>query len=468
MTKFLLFCAAGASSLLIFQTAEAAYNPGIVAADARWVVHGDFDGLRGSALGKEVVSLIDKAQSEATGGMIGLDVSRVLKTVGAVTAYGSNFSKDPGSIDGTLIAQGTADLRKIAESAMLQGTLAQPEVFVEVTDLPFPAYAINDPKAPENARTQLVVAFPPEPIVLISKSKSQLVKARDVFRGAAPSLQKSADSSLGRLTSKAQGAFFFAATVVPAEPMFPQNAPTTRMLQLASSGAIAFGEQGPNTFAHAELVASSPANAEKLVKILQGMSAMLSLAESNDKQLSEFLNATAVTRSNDVVTLQLAYSSARLAQMAQSLRSSVEGRPPNRQVVITQGRTVAEWSATATEAAAGDPSLLSSRTIENVKLTNGSFVNLGRALNGGKGVRFDRVEITSADGAGTPLVFKTEFMRNIRGSMWQFQFPGSDGNYNLKVAYVNDPEGKAKYAVSVSEPKVQTAPQAPAAPPSPR
>ena len=50
-----------------------------------------------------------------------------------------------------------------------------------------------------------------------------------------------------------------------------------------------FGLGGENTFAHTEMIASSDQMAEKLLKILQGMTAMMSLAETNDKQLADFL-----------------------------------------------------------------------------------------------------------------------------------------------------------------------------------
>jgi hypothetical protein len=36
--------------------------------------------------------------------------------------------------------------------------------------------------------------------------------------------------------------------------------------------------------------------------------------------------------------------------------------------------------------------------------------------------------------------------------MWQLQFPGADGTYNLKITYVPEPENKAKFAVSVRNP----------------
>lgn len=463
MKSISLRAAGWALSLLPAVPAFAAYNPAIVAADAQWVLHADFAALRAGTIGQELVAAIEKAQGQATGGMMGLDIPKALLTVGSLTAYGTNLSGDPNAIDGALIAQGTDDLRKIAESLLLQGTLAQPEVFTEAKDYPFPAYAITDPKAPAARRMQVIVAFPPEPIIVVSKSRAQVLKAREVFRGAAPSLASGGSSPLGKLTGNAAGAYLFAASVLPTEPLFPQNAPQARLLQLASSGSLAIGERGPDVFAHAELLASSEQSADKLMKILQGMTAALSLAETNDRQLAEFLNATGVSREKETVTLRLAYPSARLAQMGKALQGQVENRPVNRPQPITTGRTLAEWSAEPAApgtAPAGGEVALVTRTIENVKLENSVAITVGRALNGGRNARFDRVEIAPADGSGSPLIFRSEFMRAVggRGTMSQFQFPGADGTYTLKVVYVNDPEGKAKYAVSVAEPKARPAP----------
>ena len=448
-----------AAGLLAAATAaHAALNPANVSADARWLVHADLDALRTTALGQELVSAIEKAQAGATGGTIGLDVAKALKTIGTLTAYGTNLTPDPKAMDGALIAEGTPELRKIAESALLQGTLAEPKVFAEDTTFPFPAYSITEPKAKTETRdpVQVFIAFPPESVIIIGKSKAQLLKAHEVVRGTAPSLAKAPGSPLGRFVSGATGAYLFAASVVPTENMFPENAPQTRMLRLANAGALALGERGENTFAQAELLASSGANADKLTKILQGMVAALSLAETTDKQLAEFINSTSVNRSGDVVKLDLAYSSARLTTMVQSLRSSMEKPAPPKPAPIAVGRAVAEWTATASTAPDSDPANASAtRTIENVELKNGSTITLGWRLNGGRGVRYQRVEVTPAQG-GAPLVFRSDMMRagNNRGAFTaQFQFPGADGAYSLKVTYANDPEGKATYAVSVRDPR---------------
>ena len=95
-----------------------------------------------------------------------------------------------------------------------------------------------------------------------------------------------------------------------------------------------------------------------------------------------------------------------------------------------------------------------SRTIENIELKNGAMISLGWRPNGGKAVRYHRVEIAPA-GGGAPLVFRSDMMRAAggRGNLAQFSFPGADGTYTLKVTYANDPDGKAAYAVSVRDPR---------------
>ena len=456
MKNLLRALALAAAGLAAAVSAHAALNPAHVSADARWIVHLDFDALRAGTLGQEFVTAIEKAQAGGLGDMIKIDVAKTLKTIGTVTAYGTNLTADPSAIDGALIVQGTGELRKIAESLLLQGTIAEPKVFSEMTDLPFAAYAINDPNAKPENRTHVIIAFPPEPVMIVCKSKDQLLKAREVIRGAAPSLAKTPGSPLARFTARTEGAYLFAASVVPAENVFPQNAPQTRMLQLANAGSIALGERGENTFLHAELLASSGQNAEKLTKILQGMTAALSLAETTDKQLAEFINATTVARSGDVVALDLAYSSARLAAMAKSLQQTAEKPAAPKPALIASGRTLAEWTATASDLPDTDPiNASATRTIENVELKNGATITLGWRLNGGRGVRYQRVEITPVQG-GAPLVFRSDMMQagGNRGAFTaRFQFPGADGAYSLKLTYANDPEGKVAYAVSVRDPK---------------
>src|SRR5690348_10612939 len=100
-----------ALSLATAPAIHAAYNPAIVGSDARWVVYANFNTLRDTVVGQELMAAISKAQVEATGGALGLNVPKLLATVGSLTAYGTNFESNPELVDGALIAEGTTDLR---------------------------------------------------------------------------------------------------------------------------------------------------------------------------------------------------------------------------------------------------------------------------------------------------------------------------------------------------------------------
>jgi len=450
--------------LMPFSQALAAFDPATVGADSQWVVYADLNALRASVIGKQLVAFAEKAQADATKGVVGIDFQKLAATVGTMTAYGSNFSKDPKDLDGALIIQGTADLRKIAEAALVQATITAPERVTDITDLPFPAYAISGGNAKEAAPAQVIVAFPPEPIVLVSKSKAQVLKARDVFRGAAPSLAKASDSPLAGLLSHSGDAYLFGASVVPDSKLFATSAPQARMLQMASAGSIALGESGPLTTSHSELVATSDQMADKLMKIMQGMTAMMSLAETSDQQLTEFLNSAKVSRTGNVVAVDLAYSSARLAQMLQTLQ---ETAPRNAQAALANakdaaaaaqragmplppdsGTSIAQWQADSVPAAtttsgdgtqgnvtvktygpvtvvtsngtanadapAAPPPVLAAKTIENVHLVNGTTLTLAARTMGrvapGQGASFDRVEISPSQGGGMPFIIRAEYM----------------------------------------------------------
>lgn len=422
----------------------APYNPAHVSAEARWVVHADIEALRNSKVGQVLVAEIEKAQAEQKNNGIGLNIPRLVSTLTTLTAFGTNFETDPTKLDGTLVAQGSPELRKIVESILLQGTLAQAEVFSEITDLPFPAYAISDPKLAPEKRTQVIVAFPPESLILVSKSKDSLQRALAVRRGALPALDKSKDSPLTRFTANATGAAIFAASAAPADIKFDEKSPQARVLQLTKAGSLALGEKEGMLVALTELSASSDRNADKLQKILEGLTAMLSLAESNDRQLAEFLNATKVTRDNDVVRLKIVYPTEQIVKMAEALANP----PPPRKAQptsITIGKTVAEWSSEdVTPAADG----LLWRTIENVSLTNGAYLAVGSA---GKG-QLNRIEVVPAAG-GAPLAFRRDMLQPTRNGIRQIAFPGADGTYTLKVAYAAPSEGVTRYAISVRDPQ---------------
>jgi hypothetical protein len=479
----------------VTDSARAAFDPAVAGADSQWVIYADMNALRTSTLGKELVAQAEKAQAGATDAKFHVDVQKLLATIGTVTAYGSNFDKSPERVNGTLVLQGTADMRKIAQGLLAGFTLSAPDNVSELKTLPLEAYAISGGAksaamgGTDDAGKRIVIAFPPEGMILVSKSEAQLLRAREVFRGQSPSLAQNPSSPLTGLVGHSEGAFLLAAAVIPSgDRVLQGSGPNARFLQMARSGSLSVGEIGDKTFAHLRLVANSPEMADKLGKIVDGMTAMMSLAESSDHALNDFLQSAAVSRDENTVTLNLSYSSARLVEMIRSIEQEQRGANPvaqARSVVLAvrvNGKAVANWPVASTpdNAEGGKPGW-AWFTIDRVHLANGASVTLTGRRNGGDDAQFDRIEVLPAGGSGAPLVFRPQHMRltgyrmvdgegegsakriEARGPIAsaQFDFPGGDGDYKVRVHYFADPQGKGTFTLSVKDsdsPAEDTAP----------
>ena len=469
MKNLTLHFAALGLSFLALSPARAAFNPAVVAADAQWVVFLDVNDLRASALGQQ---LIDAAQKQVQIGLansdIHFDFQKTLATIESATAYGANFSSNPKMLDGTLLIRGTAELRKIAVGLAAQATVTTPAQVTELQDLPFEAYLVGG---------QAIVGFPPEPVILVSKSKPQLLKALAVFRGTSPSLAQAPSSPLRALLPAAGHSYLVAASLAPTEKWAQVDGPQTRMLQLVSSGSLTLGEDGPRITAHVRLGASSDDMADKLLKIVQGLTAIAALTETNDKQLSEFLQSAVVEKQDRTVTVRLAYATDRIVQMIQNTQSPAKtaataGTPGS--APVTASKVVAEWKPDQAPAnTAPSAALLATHPIENVHLVNGATVSLvGRRDRNGAAI-FDCVEIAAMPGTGSPLHFEAENMKlkgyvvknapyashgkfiTLSGSYGtaQFEFPGEDGDYVIRVRYLEETPGKTTLSVSVKDPE---------------
>ena len=471
--------------------ARAAFDPATIPADAKWIIHVDLNAVRESPVGKELMVIVEKNAVIPNSANIQIDVKKVIATLGSATAYGTSFSKDPKEIDGTLVLQGTDDLRKIAEGLAAQFSVSNPEIVTEVKDLPFSAYSIKG---------ELTVAFPPEPIILVSRSKPQLLKALELYRGKGPSSARG-PSSLKNLIPKTKTLLVLAASEVPnTDGLFPEDAPQARILKMASSASVAIGNDDKLTTASIQLVATNEEMSDKLLKIVQGLTAMLSLAQSDDKQISEFLRSVKAERAGKTIVVSLSFPSEGLVKMIQGIQENEKRQQQNQNNDNQQpkkpaiaGKIIDTWVADQDTKNAGvSPLTLFHRTIENVALKNGTTIILNGRREGGENARYDCVDIIPAAG-GTPLHFEAENMKlsryrvektpyasggkdiilenNATGTA-RFEFPGMDGTYTLKVRYVDENDGKAVFTVSTLDPEPvasdePAAPEAPAAPAAP-
>jgi hypothetical protein len=336
-------------------------------------------------------------------------------------------------------------------------------------------------------------------VILFSKNQAQLVKAYDVFRGSAPSLAKKSNSPLAELMPKGGKNYLIAASEVPnTEGLVPQNAPQARILQMATAGAIALGEDDTLTAARLQLVASTDDMAEKLDRILQGMTALLSLANTDDQQLAEFIRSVTTQRTGKQVTLTLAYPSERLLQMMQQVQqramhdggggagswgqAAPSNEPAEPAPTENVGRVIGAWHADA-ELGGGAPAAdnLTRRVFENVEVKSGAMITVSGRRGGGEHARLDYVELATASASGAPATrYEAEFMRldnyqiekigpasggelvrmrdNRNDGSASFRFQGADGVYRVTVGYVDENDGKSAFALGVQDPAALEAP----------
>jgi hypothetical protein len=231
------------------------------------------------------------------------------------------------------------------------------------------------------------------------------------------------------------------------------------------------------------------------LKIVQGLGAMLSLAQSEDRQISEFLQSLKTERNGKIIVIQLSYPSDGLVQMIREMskpeqhnRDNGEHALENKQTV--PGKMLDTWTADKeTSQNTITPETLLYHTIGNVALKNGSTIILTGQRDEGENARIDCIDITSP-GIDQALHFEAENMKlshyRVEKSPFasggkdiilsnhsvgdaRFEFPGVDGTYTLKIRYVDENDGKATFTVSVQDPEPaendeDEAPEPPAAP----
>ncbi len=455
--------------------AQAEFNPAQIPADSKWVVYADFNALRETDMGQQLISMVPVMDSLPEGTPIQPNIGKILNAIGSVTGFGSlALTPDNADVTGALVIEGTPELRKIAEGLIAHATVSNPETVVELTNLPIEAYQLHG---------EIVIGFPEEPIMLVGRSPDKLVEALNLFRGRGASLASGKHPLSSLLPGRDVPYYIYAASVVPSEALGAgDNTPQARVLQMTQSASVTLGEDDQNLVARATLESKDKALAEKLVKILNGLTAMLSLAESSDQDLTAFINSVRIGRQDQRVSLQMAYPTERLAAMLKEQVGNMQheaqesaatsDEPAAAPELEVTGEVLARWTADAMLGSdTPSPDNISRFTTEPVELKVGSILVVTGARHDGEHARVDYLELIPVDG-GETVRYEAEFMRlgnysieGFRGASGgelirvnqgrgeaQLRFHGPAGAYRVRVAYVDETDGQAPFALSIIQP----------------
>jgi hypothetical protein len=294
--KLLKSSLCGLAALLAFTLSTPALplEKGVVPNDAKWLIHLDVDNLRDSKVGQTLINEILAEPLAKLKTEMKVDGQLILQKLHSVTAFGNNFEAGPKA-DGVLLLSGEEDLQKIVEgllaAQMLQDTNSP---IKKVQQDGFAVYSMQD---------QVFLSPRVAGQIVVSKSREQLEAIRNHLTGKAkaPNAGK-AFSDYAHVPN----AFFFLAV---AEGFNEKAAlpPQARILKMAEGARIVLGEKADLLFVNLALKAKDSEIIQQIRQVLEGMTALVALGQSENKELMELMQGTKVSSTDKTVTVNIEY-----------------------------------------------------------------------------------------------------------------------------------------------------------------
>lgn len=291
------------------------FEPGRVSADSHWVIHVDLESLWLTSIGRSLVEILEAPSTPSAARTIPVSLPRLLGTLRSVTAYGANIPSGPSTFDGAILVEGTNEMRKIAESMLLLRSLDQTDTCALVPTFPFPVYLVAESKSQADQGAGLFIAFPPEPVLILSRSHPAVLKAHGLFGNAALSLAGAKAAPLSQVALKSQAETLVCVGVAPSASFGRPDDLQSRVLQFIKTASLELREKDGKVIGRSEVAAHSDSEAQKLQRIIEGVLALPALAGPMAPRSLDLLRAITVTRAGKDVSLGMSYRTDDLAAL---------------------------------------------------------------------------------------------------------------------------------------------------------
>lgn len=289
--KFKLYLLAAVLALMAHPLDAATLPKKQIAADAKWLLHVDLQNLRQTKLGEFATKgVLEKAVAPLKS-QVGIDVNGLVERVSSITAYGTDFQKNPEA-NGVLLVQMDAEAQKIVEGFLAAQMLADSKGAIKKSQ--------QDGVALYSADNKLSLAIHPNHLVVVGKSQKQIDKATEVLAGKAQNLTASdAFSDFPALPN----AYFFLAV---AEGFNENSAipPQAEVLRKADGARVLIGEATEKLFVDLALRARSLEVSQQIQQVIEGIRAMVSLSQIENKDLQELVRSINVSTKGKMVSVR--------------------------------------------------------------------------------------------------------------------------------------------------------------------
>jgi hypothetical protein len=312
-----------------------------VGQDAKWLVHIDFDQLRTSKLGQFVIKdvlikKVDEVKVEAkTSFLTNMDVMKIISQLHSLTAYGTTFE----TFDGVLLLQVEPETRKILEGAAAGLLLKEDGTLTKTNEDGSILYSLQD---------QYFASPQENGVILFGPSKAAIKRVAAVMAGKSKNLTRSKTFSDFPAVSDN---FILLAVAEGFQDHLPIP-PQAQVLRQADGARVVLGEKAGNLFVGLALKAKDSEVLKQIQQVVEGIVALGSLSQSENKELQEFIQSIKVTATDKMLSVTAAYSVDSLITQAKTMLS--EEKKPHKKPEADKAEKPEADKAEKPESSAGD------------------------------------------------------------------------------------------------------------------
>ena len=280
-------------SVMIALTAAAAFavdfSPNLLAEDAQWVMHANFDKGRSTEFGQFVMSEMKKgkckAKLEESKALLNMDPST---DIASITAYGWDMLKE----EGALLIDGRID-----RTAMVD-FLSQVDGFQTRTLDGYQVMSWNSMKCGDGTK-ETCATFTAQGMMVVSDSLEGVAKAADVLAGRSGAI---GTASPLNLANQGQSAFMAAAVNVDQAENIPAKA---ALIKQSKSMVFSLSESAGNIVMTVKLNAADAETAMNVDSIARGMLAMMYMQSQENPQLAEIAKGVSIVNNGTEVVVSM-------------------------------------------------------------------------------------------------------------------------------------------------------------------
>jgi len=221
------------------------------------------------------------------------EINRILDKINSITVYGTDYQSPRDN--SVLMIKTDPDLQTAFVGVMAGLALAGTNAPVKQTQVgPVTFYSLKD---------QVFFAVLPGKLVAVGKSRGIVQKAADVLAGKAANLKSS--KVFSEFADVKKTFFFFG--VAEAFNSDAVVAPQAKLLQMADGGRVVLGEHADQLFLDLALKAKSSEIVTQMQQVVQGIIALASLGQPENKDLAQLVQAVKVSADDRIVNVSVEY-----------------------------------------------------------------------------------------------------------------------------------------------------------------